>query len=109
MVPFEEDDKFRAFYRITFDDEAEKRKFVNRLQNQPASWDKQLAWVIDPKNNSAEAYIEILRTDKDQILRELLDFVVDELPVSLHSRIWSWITKPYWWWKTRKLKSTTPT
>lgn len=98
-----EDSKFRCFYKLHFDDDDERKAFVAKLQHQPEAWDQTVTWVVDPKNNYVEAYIEVANTQKDDLLAELNNFL-DETPKdSLITRIWKNLQRPYWWWKTRKL------
>lgn len=106
LVRVENDNLFRCFYKLSFINDDERKTFIHHLQNQPDSWDKYVAWVVDPKNNSVEAYIEIAENQKDQLLLDLDKFIHQkEIPFeSLFSKFWKKLKRPYWWWKTRHLR-----
>lgn len=99
------DGKFRCLYEVTFKGTDEFNNFVDKLQYQPAGWNKTVAWSCSPKLKIAEAYVEIKEDKKKQILIELNEFVNKDPQLSRFQKIWSYIKKPYWWWKTRKLKA----
>lgn len=102
----EDDGKFRCFYKVFLDSDQEHQEFVARLKHLPDEWDKHLAWVVEPKTRLVEAYLEISKDRRVEFFKKLNDFVHKDIrpKLPLRSRIWRFLIRPYWWWKTRKLR-----
>lgn len=98
------DEKFRCFYLVIFKTASDFNQFVDKLQHSPKGWIKTVAWTCTPKSRSAEAYVEISKEKKEEILIEISEFLNKEPKLNWFQKALSAFKKPYWKWKTRHLK-----